>query len=909
VTSDSADDPETAGPTLVRGAAALAPAPVAPRWAVRAALALTAAMVLVVVADPSTNGWLLVASGFAGGVVAVVFGRRAGGSERAAWVLLGAGQLLNGFGNIAIAVDATAWFAHGDNVTAVVFTLATATTGIGFAALLLPSRADRLSAAADGGLVVGSVFVVAWAYGAAGIFEPDGTTLPRLTGLLGVELDLLILLLGAVLLWWSRPHGHRWPVRVAVLAQLSATLADTGLLSGPLPQRLLGEGWLISSCLFGVGALLLSREEVTPTRQLDRDRSLTAVTAIVALCLVAVLGGARGGLDGVSLTGWAVVVLLLLVRQAHAVRRARSLALELTLRERRLRLIVSEMRDAILQLDLAGRVTFVSPALRHAIGRDGPSALGRPIYDLIHPQDVPLVRAAVESIGRHVKDEQRLQIRALTSTGEVVHIEALMTSVGSGLLVTVRDVSERVRLEAQLHAAAYHDQLTGLPNRAQFDHELAARFVGVPASPVGMVFLDLDGFKRINDTSGHPAGDAVLVESSRRIEGALRPGDGVFRFGGDEFTVLLRPGSTIADGAEVAGAVIGALGQPLFVDGNLVDLSATAGVAVGDAGGPAELVRNADLAMYSIKGVRRGAVGVFEPRMYDEFARRVELERRFARAHDAGELSLAYQPIVDLRTGRVVSAEALLRWRDQDGVVVGAEEFVPLAEGFGSIVTIGAWALREATRQAARWGRAGSPIDVSVNVSARQLLDTGLLPVVDRALRESGLEPHRLCLEITESVLLADDEVAPQVLSHLRALGVRLAIDDFGTGYSGLSYLRRLPVDQIKIDQSFLRASHAEEPARLAPPGEPDPLADGRDGREDGLALLAGVVLLGRDLGLTVTVEGVETEEQVATLRALKADRGQGYLFARPQTEDAMLAWARARFTGRDSSPHAEMGS
>ena len=852
---------------------------VVPGWASALALGLTVFSGLVLVARPGSTGDLLVGSGLLGGLVAVWCGLRASGVDRPAWVLLGAGQVLNGVGNIAIAIDPIGWFAHGDVVSAVVFTLATTTTGVGMAALVLPAGDDRRSAATDGLLVIGSVFVLAWSYGAAGLLDPGATTMPMLTGLLGVELDVLMLLLG-ILLWWCRPPGQRWAPRVAVLAQLSATLADTGLLSGPVPERLLGLGWLVSSGLFAVGATRLPRRGSDPTHPLDRDRSLAVVTAVVAVCFVAVVGGARGGLDGVSLTGWAIVMLLLLGRQAHAVRRARALAHELSLRERRLRLIVSEMRDAILQLDLTGRVTFVCPALRHTIGRDGPSALGRPIYDLIHPEDVPLVRAAVEAVGEHASAERRLQLRALTSAGAVVHIEALMTTVGSGLLLTVRDVSERVRLEAQLHAAAYTDQLTGLPNRARFDLELAARCDG--QAEVGIVFLDLDGFKRINDTSGHPAGDSVLVEAARRIQGAVRRADQVHRFGGDEFTVLLAAGTGAAGAAEVAAAVVASLSAPVRVAGTEVELSATAGVAVGPTADPAELVRNADLAMYSVKGVRRGAVGIFEQRMYDDFVRRVELERRFATAHDAGELSLAYQPIVDLRSGQVVAAEALLRWRDQDGVHVGADEFVPLAEGFGSIVPIGAWALAEATRQAAGWARAGSAIEVSVNVSARQLLDHTLLGVVHRALRESGLAPHRLCLEITETVLLADDEVAPQVLSQLRALGVRLAIDDFGTGYSGLSYLRRLPVDQIKIDRSFLS-------------------------QEDGRALLAGVVGLGHNLGLSVTVEGVETAEQLAVLREVGADRAQGYLFARPQSETDMARWAGP--TDRDAGPYVETGA
>ncbi len=867
---------------------------VAPSWVTWPVLGITALAAVVMWAAPGTTGPLLVAAGLGGGAAIICFAQAAPLPDRRAWTVLGVAQLMNGVGNIAIAAHPSAWFAHGENLSAVVFTLATTVTGVGMAMLVLPARADWLSAAADGALVIASVFVLAWSSGASGVLARQDATLPQLTGLLSVELDLLILLVGT-LLWRSRPPGSRWPVRAAVLAQLSATLSDLAVLGRPVTHVSVGVGWLVSSGLFAAGASRLRRQSDGPVRRLDRDRSLALVTAVVAVCFVAAVAGARQGLDGVSTAGCVVVVLTLLFRQAHAVRRARALALELTLRERRLRLIVSEMRDAVVQLDLAGRITFASPALRQVMGDEQHDSVGRSILDLVHPDDVQLVRVAVADVGRGRAPDRRLQLRTRPAGDRLVHIEALMTAVGSGLLLTVRDVSERVRLEHQLHAAAYQDRLTGLPNRASFDLELARRFDRAPSAPVGVVFLDLDGFKRINDTSGHPAGDIVLVEAAHRIRGAVDGRGRVFRFGGDEFTVLLQADCTMDDGEQVAAAAIAALRRPLSIGSTGVDLSATAGVAVGGAADPAELVRNADLAMYSVKGVRRGAVGRFEPRMSEDFARQVELERRFATAHESGELSLAYQPIVDLRTGRVVAAEALLRWSDRDGTAVDAEEFVPLAEGFGSIVTIGAWALREATRSAVRWAEAGGPIEVSVNVSARQLQDDDLFAVVVRALRESGLPPYRLCLEITESVLLADDEVGPEVLARLRGLGVRVAIDDFGTGYAGLSYLRRLPVDQIKIDRSFLGD------------GDGEGGGDAEIGGDD--ALLAGVVGLGRDLGLTVTVEGVETPEQVATLRRLRADRGQGYLFARAQTEEAMTQWASARFSHRDGSPYVEMGA
>ena len=432
---------------------------------------------------------------------------------------------------------------------------------------------------------------------------------------------------------------------------------------------------------------------------------------------------------------------------------------------------------------------------------------------------------------------------------------------------------ENASIHDRLIEAAVTDPLTGLPNRRLFsdrvDHALARR--GRSPAGVAVLFLDLDGFKLVNDSLGHAAGDEVLAAVGTRLRSCMRTTDTVARLGGDEFAILIEDVDEDGEALAAAERVIAALSQPLALPGREVAVRASIGVAV-DRGQPgvsaADLLGNADTAMYQAKATSRGRFALFEPAMHARQLARLELEGQLRQALAAGRLRLDYQPIVALATGRVVGAEALLRW-DRPGAPIGPDEFIPLAEETGDIVPIGRWVLAEACRQARRWQRETSLADfaLSVNASARELAEPDFVVQVAGTLAATGLAPQHLTLEVTESVLLADETVAVGTLRDLRATGVHIAVDDFGTGYSSLSYLDRLPVDGLKIDRSFVQG--------LAP------------GQGKG-ALVSATLGFARALGLTVTAEGVETEEQFRRLQELRCGLAQGFFLSRPLSAESL---------------------
>jgi len=433
-------------------------------------------------------------------------------------------------------------------------------------------------------------------------------------------------------------------------------------------------------------------------------------------------------------------------------------------------------------------------------------------------------------------------------------------------------IARRRELEAELAHQALHDPLTGLPNRtllidrlnqALARHQRAGGLVVV-------AFMDLDRFKLVNDSKGHPVGDALLVALARRLEGALRAVDTVARFGGDEFVMVSECVETDADVAAIATRLTGVLDEPFPLGEEELHISGSVGLAVARNGETAdELIRNADAAMYFAKERERGGFAIYQEPLHAGVVSRLETERDLRRALDEKEFFLHYQPVCSLATAEVVGVEALIRWEHPTRGLVSPADFIPVCEETGLIVPIGEWVLSEAGRQARRWREEhGISLAVSVNLSARQLLRSDLTALVATMLQDTGADPADLCLEITEGTLLQDMHAAVRHLAALRSLGVRISIDDFGTGYSSLSYLRMLPLDELKIDRSFV--NHVAEDASAA-------------------AIVESVITLGHALGLRVVAEGVETAAQLSTLRDLGCDLAQGYYLARPAPPAAVL--------------------
>ena len=424
-----------------------------------------------------------------------------------------------------------------------------------------------------------------------------------------------------------------------------------------------------------------------------------------------------------------------------------------------------------------------------------------------------------------------------------------------------RTVSDLRTREGELEFQAFHDPLTGLANRALFrdrlEHALQQRW----DAPVSVLFVDLDDFKTVNDSLGHDAGDRLLVSVGERLRACVRPGDTVARLGGDEFAILLEGQQAETDGSLLAQRVLAALEVPFTLAGRDLRVGASLGLAAGLYSSGESVLQDADLAMYAAKANGKARVEVFEHKMRTTALDRLELVGDIRHAVEAGELVVHLQPIIDLQTLQVEGHEALLRWEHPQRGLLHPAAFLGLAEETGAIVPMGWWVLEQACATAAGWPDRASQI--GVNLAARQLLDPAAVTTVATILARTGIDPSRVVLEITESVLL-DAEVVGRRLHQLRALGVRLAIDDFGTGYSSLSYLTRLPVDVVKIDRSFVE--------RLGGPSEDE-------------VLVRAVVQLARSLGLRSVGEGVENPGQLERLQALGCDSGQGYLFGRPQVE------------------------
>jgi len=563
--------------------------------------------------------------------------------------------------------------------------------------------------------------------------------------------------------------------------------------------------------------------------------------------------------------------------------------------EARFRSLVAHSSDLIAVLDRTGTVVYQSPSIEEVLGYSVESIVNTRFDLLVRPSDRSRLAQVVEGSDVGFGDSGMVECSLRNRAGEWLQFEIRHTNLiddehVQGIVLNCRDISERKIFEDQLAHQAFHDPVTGLANRALFadrvQHALAR--TTREHSTVGVIFIDLDDFKTINDSLGHASGDAVLQEVSHRLRDAVRPTDTVARFGGDEFAVLVEEVDRSQEAVDVAERVLDALNHPIDMGEKELYVGASLGLCLtsDDLTDAADLLRNADVAMYMAKRERKGSYRVFEPDMHREVVERLEMRADLQRAVDTGQLEVHYQPVIRLSGSTVYGFEALLRWHHPTRGTIAPANFIPLAEDTGLIVPIGRWTLIQACRQAAQLHKrfpTDPLLSMAVNLSVKQLQSDTIVEDVQTALATSGLAPSALVLEITESVMMADMDLAVERLNALKALGIKLAMDDFGTGYSSLSYLSRLPVDILKMDRSFLASGDAVS------------------------GLPAAIVKLGETLKLEVVAEGIEQAMQATHLRDLGCELGQGFLFAHAMESPDLLGYLhRVQDTAEGDEPQAD---
>jgi diguanylate cyclase (GGDEF)-like protein len=662
---------------------------------------------------------------------------------------------------------------------------------------------------------------------------------------------------------------------------------------------------VVAALLLGLAPWLAA--EVSWSRRTSSSAATTIVAALTAVVATLVVIG--NGLAGAPASGVALVVaggagvLVLAVRVFMLVRENGVILGIWRESSRSLRDLASRTSDVVLVCDLECLISYASPAVRD-YGYAPADLTGRRLLDFVHPEDrdtalaasrLALAGPAPGDAGQApdtpdapaaASPPGRFPARMRAADGTWRHVESTMLryqvpGAPSQILVTARDVSDQVALRQQVTYLTFHDGLTGLPNRAYIEERTRDMLRDPAARRIGVIFLDLDRFTAVNDSVGHGAGDLVLAQAARRLRAIVPAHDTVARWGSDEFAVLIENAGGDPEVSEIAERLAGAVAaEPFRVAGQQITLTASVGVALADAdqghpdNPPGLVLRNADVAMSRAKEAGGDRVEVYAAHMHTDVVRKLEMVSDLQRALSNGELTLQYQPIVELATSRVAGAEALVRWwrGGQDGGSVPPREFLAAAEESGLIVPLGEWVLREACAQGVAWRRAASDVGVSVNVSARQITAPGFTSRVAAILAEAGLPPGALTIEVNEQILVEENGLIVDRLADLHRQGIRMAIDDFGTGYASLAYLRRLPLDVIKIDPSFVAGL----------------------GHDDTLTLLTRTVVhVGRDLGLRVIAEGIEEPRQLSALREMGCGYGQGFLMARPMAAPGVEALIR----------------
>jgi diguanylate cyclase (GGDEF)-like protein/PAS domain S-box-containing protein len=616
-----------------------------------------------------------------------------------------------------------------------------------------------------------------------------------------------------------------------------------------------------------------------PTRPIAGSLAALLPYLAAAVCTLGILYNVLAGrsVDQVVLLTAGAVVLALLVRQGIMLLDNMALTQELAQQENHFRSLVQGSSDVIMIAAPTGRLKYVSDASHGVYGLSPQELVGRELAALIHPEDLPGV---LHELRRFLAagppaDPIRIEYRFRSGgSGGWLNVESTVNRHQGGLILNSRDVTERVRLQAQLQHNAEHDPLTDLPNRALFTKRVGQALSGRRTSDqdTAVLFIDLDGFKAVNDTIGHQAGDELLVQAGRRLQEAVRKGDTAARLGGDEFAALIL-GDGVSDRAarerhivELADRLRVRLSQPYEIEGNDVRVAASIGVAFADPGlGAGELLRNADLAMYRAKAAGKDRVELYAPQMQQDVVRRAEVAARLRTALQENEFTLLHQPMVSLADGRITALSAQARWRSGQGALFTPAEFLRVAEEGDRTAALGRWVLEEAVAQAADRCRAGLRTPVAVRVAARRLLDRSMpLTSIEELLTRYGLAPGSLMIELAQlGPGVALDELEAR-LKVLRRLGVRFALDGFGTGFGGVAALRRLPVEVIKLDRSLVEG--VMESARL-------------------YKITSGLMRIAADLGMQTVADGVDLPDQVGLLRGMGCTHGMGGAFSAPLDE------------------------
>jgi diguanylate cyclase (GGDEF)-like protein/PAS domain S-box-containing protein len=845
----------------------------------------------------------LAAVALAAGLAGAVTARRRRGRNRRVWALLaasafswGSGQIIWTWYESVLQHEPFPSLADVGYLGAVPLAIA--------AMLSMPTAAQtvagRIRAVLDGLMIASALLLTSWVVVLGPVARAGGEDIVIQAISLAYPIGDVVLatiVVYVLLRTRQRPQARdRFPLGLVGLGLVAIAVADSGFVYLQLTETYASGSFIDAGWFVGYVLILIAARKPAPSVHDDESTTeearplgillpYTAVAVALATSSVELLR--TGNVDHfVSWTRTAIIVLMV-VRQIltllenlsltrHLESRVADRTAELRASEQRFHALVKHSSDVVTVVDVDSTVMYQSESVHRVFGRDPRELVGKPLTMTFDGPSVArlrdgLVEAAREPYGMRVLELTVPHADADPSEVEVTITNLLENPSVRGLVLNTRDVTERRRLENQLVHEAFHDSLTGLANRALFkdrvEHALSRR--AARQRRVAVLFLDLDGFKEINDSLGHAAGDVLLTLAAQRLCDCARTSDTVARLGGDEFAVLVDDNADDLQAAALAVRITNALTAPFVLSGQEIHVRASIGIAAAEAEEDADqLLRNADLAMYRSKAERDGDYRRYDPSMHIELVERLELEADLRRALEAQEFVLHYQPTMSLSSGEIVGVEALIRWQHPSRGLVPPSTFISAAENMGLIRPMGAWTLHEACRQAAAWRqeqRVPELFTMSLNISVCQLQHGDLVGDISQALEETGLPPHQLVLEMTESVLMEHTEETLALLKRIKSLGVRLAIDDFGTGYSSLSYLQRFPFDILKIDRSFVD--------RLTgPSGEAD--------------LVRTIVQLGRSLRMTTVAEGIEDYAQFLALRRIGCALGQGYHFSPPAPAD-----------------------